>query len=597
MGPDFVKKHWMPLVLIVVGFLIYAGTFNNQLFLDDSLHILENRYLRDWNYLDKYFTESLTAGAGISNFTWRPALLISWSIVWHFFEYWPSAYHFLNIAAHAASGVLLFLLFGKLLKNRITAFVLAALFLAHPVQTESINHATFLGEPLGTVFFLLTAIFYLNRRINLSLLMMGLALLAKETAVIAPILIFLTDFFFISSPRPLLKKIGRSVKNAWPFFALAAIYIVLRLTVLNFEPLPDFYNEIRPASSWASYVFWIFHMTPVYLKLIFWPADLYFGRDAEIAAAIASPSYSVILGGAVLAALLAGAVFLVKKKPIISFGIFWFFTALAPSYSPLSPKIWPASEHLLYLPLAGALLAIAGLIGPFIAKKNLTKFSGPVFLIVFSLLAGRTIIRNQDWQDPVRFFSKILERKPNNYRALNNLGLAYSEASDYERSEEFYKKAALANPEKAVAHSGLARLYQKNNRLNLALEQALTADRLLPENYFLKISLANIYLAQQNHKKAEDIYQRAILIDPRQPDAHYNLGSLYQQTGKIDAAIEKFFKVIELNPNFAQSYKKLVEIYIREDNIEKIKMVSELAVANLRGAEEGIFLEIIRSLR
>ena len=59
--------------------------------------------------------------------------------------------------------------------------------------------------------------------------------------------------------------------------------------------------------------------------------------------------------------------------------------------------------------------------------------------------------------------------------------------------------------------------------------------------------LGAIYMQQKNYKDAESALLRAVTLDPTQPDAHYQLGRLYQAVGKPAEAEKELHKVQELH--------------------------------------------------
>ena len=59
--------------------------------------------------------------------------------------------------------------------------------------------------------------------------------------------------------------------------------------------------------------------------------------------------------------------------------------------------------------------------------------------------------------------------------------------------------------------------------------------------------LGAIYMQQKNYKDAESALLRAVALDPTQPDAHYQLGRLYQAVGKPAEAEKELHKVQELH--------------------------------------------------
>jgi Flp pilus assembly protein TadD len=54
-------------------------------------------------------------------------------------------------------------------------------------------------------------------------------------------------------------------------------------------------------------------------------------------------------------------------------------------------------------------------------------------------------------------------------------------------------------------------------------------------------------LQQKNYREAEPALAKAVALDPNQPDAHYQLGRLYQATGRSAQAEKELQKVRELH--------------------------------------------------
>ena len=56
-------------------------------------------------------------------------------------------------------------------------------------------------------------------------------------------------------------------------------------------------------------------------------------------------------------------------------------------------------------------------------------------------------------------------------------------------------------------------------------------------------------------------YQQAIQIDPKLALAHYNLGLIYADQGKLEDAITAYQQAIALDPNLAPAHYNLACIY------------------------------------
>ena len=61
------------------------------------------------------------------------------------------------------------------------------------------------------------------------------------------------------------------------------------------------------------------------------------------------------------------------------------------------------------------------------------------------------------------------------------------------------------------------------------------------------VDLGAIYMQQKNYKEAQPALLHAVALDPDIPDAHYQLGRLYQAVGKPAEAEKELHKVQELH--------------------------------------------------
>jgi len=159
-------KIYLPvLLLIVLGFSLYANSFQNQMFWDDDDFIINNQYIKNWRYFPKYFSENVIAGAGLVSNYWRPMLLTLFSLQWHLWKNWTPGYHFVNTSFHVANAILLFFILFYIFKNYILSILASLIFLAHPLQTEAVTYVSGLGDPLSVFFIFLGILFYLKFRI------------------------------------------------------------------------------------------------------------------------------------------------------------------------------------------------------------------------------------------------------------------------------------------------------------------------------------------------------------------------------------------------------------------------------------------------
>ena len=163
MWNKFINNKYLPLLIIVlVGLIAYHNCLTNEMFWDDDDFILKNRYIKNWKYFPNFFSENIVAGGYLLSNYWRPVLLTVFSFAWHAWGPWEPGWHLVSIFFHCLDAVLIFFLLNRLFANRLLSFIIAALFVAHPVHNEAVVYPNSLGDSLAT-FFVLSSLLLFTR--------------------------------------------------------------------------------------------------------------------------------------------------------------------------------------------------------------------------------------------------------------------------------------------------------------------------------------------------------------------------------------------------------------------------------------------------
>lgn len=92
--------------------------------------------------------------------------------------------------------------------------------------------------------------------------------------------------------------------------------------------------------------------------------------------------------------------------------------------------------------------------------------------------------------------------------------------------------------------------------------------------------LGVMYYNQGLYDLAIEQYEKALEIDPTNPEAHYNMGYAYIRQGRHNEALEEFKKVVSLNPYDSEAHSNLGLAYYNlgmiEDAIGQYKKAVEL---------------------
>ena len=74
-------------------------------------------------------------------------------------------------------------------------------------------------------------------------------------------------------------------------------------------------------------------------------------------------------------------------------------------------------------------------------------------------------------------------------------------------------------------------------------------------------NLGNIRFRRGDEKGAEELYRRALEIDDRQPEAHYNLGYVLLERGDAKRAVPNFQRALDADPRFSDAHFNLAMAY------------------------------------
>ncbi len=343
-----------------------------------------------------------------------------------------------------------------------------------------------------------------------------LAILSKERAGMVCCLIPIFDLAFIRKKEN-FKDFFSDKKRLYIWIGLSVlliIYIILRMTILNFGSSFNFYKTQNIYSSNISVrIYTFFYAFLNYLKFIFYPYPLHFERTIPVF--IDFFNFPVIAGFSVLAGLGIFAVISYFKRRIFFFCYFWFLAALAPS-SGIIPINDLIMEHWIYFSMVSVVIAFSLSLNNLIVyidtklicllnyKKNIiTALNYLIIILLTAVLSIVSLRQNRVYKDAFSFFSHILKYNPNSIKANNNIAMALSDMKRINEAEFYYKRAIEISDEFPEPHHNLARIYIERNNINAAIEEYYKALKINPGFVFSHQDLANIFLYLKNKERAD----------------------------------------------------------------------------------------------
>ncbi len=491
-SPFWAGANFAKVVLCLALCIAYANSLPGAFVFDDLESIPENPSIRNIERLDSVLSpphQSTVAG--------RPVLNFSLAINYAVDGLRVQGYHIMNIGIHLLAALALFGILRRTLElprlasryGRASiplAFAVSLLWGLHPIQTGSVTYIIQRAESMMGLFYLLTLYCTIRaaegaQPLRWTLCAIGscaLGMGTKEAMASAPLVVMLYDRIYLSSTwRDVLRKRGIL------YAGLAATWIILLVTMISAASRGGTVG-FGMAVAWWQYAGTQFGVILHYLRLVFWPSPLildYGWPIAEQASRIVLPAIPIL-------GLLGLTVWALRRHATLGFLGAAFFLILAPT-SSIVPIRDAAFEHRMYLPLAAIVtLLVLGAYalltrgGPLAAAQDPAAAAGrpdpdisqagfpaaarsavPRILVATAVIAivfiGLTHLRNRDYRTEVSIWRDTIEKRPDNWRAHDVLGIAYARIENYQEAVESHTAALRLKPDSAITYYNRGKTY------------------------------------------------------------------------------------------------------------------------------------------
>jgi Flp pilus assembly protein TadD len=609
MGSDAERSGWVRwinrygwVLVLAAGGVAYHNCFSGQLILDDlkffpfDFQFLlsgpnpllprpqAQRWLGTWSFL-----------AGLSAFGESLAVL-----------------HAINLVIHLLAAVALWAIVARTLRlprfeNRyadragLIASAMAGLWVVHPLNTAAVTYLIQRYESQMGMFVFVsvwaairgaTALSGRMAWYGVSVLAAGAATSTKEPSLVLPVVFLVYDRLFLAGSW------REAVHRRWGLYLAllavqAAIFPIALAAITPPPPAPVEEPLLlgteglhRNEAMFRSAGFSATGVTPLtylqtqpqvilhYLRLSVVPDPLILDYNWPVA----KQWWQIWPPGLVILVLLGATGWAVARGAAGGFLGVWFFAFLAVS-SSIIPIADLAFEHRMYLPLAAVVAAIV--LGADRALEWIAARAGwrPTVLKVAAAaaagtaLTALTVVRNEDYRDPVRLYSKLVEVVPDNCRVWNNLGMSYRRANRVPEAIESYR-TALRYPNERMAFVRRAAWLNLIGELQPSSHpevftdlQAFIAED--PDNPSRRFLLAHARFLARDRAGAAAEYRTAIEEANRlgfvikEPMVYGFYAQALQDSGDPEAAVPVYYRALELDNTPPAIHNQLGQVLTR----------------------------------
>ena len=558
-------------IIACSAMLIYLPTLSYQLTYYDDATLIENmsKFIIGRQPFFELFSQSVFGTSqGSGDYFYRPLLNLTFYFDSLINGNSLTGFHITNLIIHAVSSCLLFLLFVKIKFNRQLAFAVTLIFTVHPALVQAVAWIPGRNDALLTLTALASILFLLHYAYNgkpfylaLHFLLFFMSLLTKETAVLLPVVFYLTRRLDVND-KPKVAVSSYGLILGWVFFIV--IFFGVRSVVLGASvgmPITfAFENFIHNLPA-----------LPQYIGKLLLPFNLSVFpilRDTTYVFAIVT-----IVG---LMYLLSVSKNLRKNYVLLSVG--WLFLFLLPAILRTSADYESVFlEHRLYFPMAGFLILCmeTDLVKNISMDKPVSKIIVAGIIVLFAFL---NIRHSNHFKDEYSYWFNAVSTSPNSSFAHKGLGTSYLTSGNSTNAIKEYETAIQLNPALKEVRNNLGRIYLNNGQLEKAghlFDEELSIN---PSNAVCYYNLALLRLKQNSVKEAEVLIRKSIALDPEYRDAQNDLCVILAMQKKYEEAVQLCINILKQDPAYESAKSNLRLIFVAWKDAEKISYYNNVLI-------------------
>ncbi len=591
--------------------LAYADSFGGALVFDSRALILENpvvhqaslanvRFILTHDYWQPMSTDGLYRPLTVLSYLFNYAVLRGGGA--------PAGYHAVNLVLHLACVGLVYALLWHLTRRAWPAVLAAAVFGLHPVATEAVTNVVGRADLLAAIGVMGGLLCHVRatesagplRAVWRAALALSavVAFFSKESGLVLVPILLAHDLVFRRAVRG-------STGAVVPAIGVLAVYLGARWYVahtgLPAEDIAAVDNPIVEAGFWTGRLTAVKVLGHDALLLLF-PASLSADYSYREVPVVAWPPHGLGDLGAIVALVALGALGWAlareraRDRPLFFLGLFSLL-ALLPATNLVLVIGSIMAERFLYLPLAGFAGALALIAERVARRQEAQQVSGAIALVLL-LCAGRTVVRNRDWNDEIALWSSAVQASPDSAKAHKAYAAAVFAADpDRRRIDEVIaegERAVEIRPDYLGALVDLGSYYVARGDLAGAphgrpwyergvavLERARLLETGASQRFIEKMLArgtppeaipdfantelyANLPLAYARAGRLEDAlaaYEEARRLDPGKSAPYLDISAVLALLGRWEDASITLFEAVTVDPDDHEAAMRLVGMY------------------------------------
>jgi tetratricopeptide (TPR) repeat protein len=170
---------------------------------------------------------------------------------------------------------------------------------------------------------------------------------------------------------------------------------------------------------------------------------------------------------------------------------------------------------------------------------------------------GRSMMSAGRFDEAVAAFDKVLEIRPNDYRARSGAGAALAEQGRWRDAVEQLREGIRLQPDAYRAHSNLGVALANLGEKDEAIEELRLAVRLKPGFADAQYNLGRLLLERGETREAVVHLRAALRMEPQDTGIAMALGEALEKGGDLDEAVGQYRAILAREANNREALERL----------------------------------------
>jgi protein O-mannosyl-transferase len=569
------KLRLIASLLLVLATLALYNPISRAPYLnyDDDSYVLGNFHVRsglNWDtFLWSFTTKTVSS--------WHPVTWLSHCLDVTLFGLNPAGPHYVNVLLHAANAVLLFLLLEASTGLAWPSLMVAALFVVHPLNVESVAWISERKNVLSMFFFLLALAAYGRyvkkpgvARYALVALCFALGLMAKPQVITLPFALLLLDYWPLGRTgdvpsddhKPDTKRSwGQLILEKIPLLGLSAADAWMTMGAQTTARHLEFPLTVRLENATLAYL--------KYVEKTFWPSHLALLYPHP--GFLVNPKHAVAVALAMIA---ITALVAVSGRRYLLVGWLWFLGILVPMIGLVQVGVQAMADRYAYIPIIGLFVMVCWGLAELFGNWHLPRFAG--FVAGGTALIALVFVSHQYigyWKDNLALWTHTLEVTQNNYIAEDSIGDALVKQGKLDEAVLHFQNAVKINPQDPIGNLNLGAFEQQKQNYPAAIARYRAVVRLTQSPQLLATAFTNLgyaYYSEGRYELARQSFNSAIEQQPENPQAFLGLGVIAHVSGDYSRAADEYQKALHLQASDV-GYLLLAQALDKEGHAESAR--------------------------